>query len=48
MVYKEAADLERLRFEVREPRLEFAEWVDAGMPGVHQIRAKHLQAKLSS
>jgi hypothetical protein len=37
MVYKEAADLERLRFEIREPRLEFQEWVDAGRPDVHTI-----------
>jgi hypothetical protein len=48
MVYKEAADLERLRFEIREPRLEFQEWVDAGQPAVHQIRgARGLQAKLT-
>ena len=37
MVYKEAADLERLRFEIREPRLEFQEWIEAGKPVVHQI-----------
>jgi hypothetical protein len=37
MVYKEAADLERLRFEIREPRLEFQEWIEAGKPTVHQI-----------
>jgi hypothetical protein len=28
----EAADLERLRFEVREPQLTFEEWLDAGSP----------------
>jgi hypothetical protein len=45
MVYKEAADLERLRFEVREPHLEFQEWIDAGEPAVHQIRGlRDLQA----
>ncbi len=37
MVYKEAADLERLRFEIREPCLEFQEWIEAGKPVVHQI-----------
>lgn len=37
MVYKEAADLERMRFEIREPRLEFQEWIEAGEPVVHQI-----------
>jgi hypothetical protein len=46
MVYKEAADLERLRFEIREPRLEFQEWIDAGKPAVHQIRGvRDLQAR---
>jgi hypothetical protein len=48
MVYKEAADLERLRFEIREPRLEFQEWIDAGKPAIHQIRgARATQAKLT-
>ena len=37
MVYKEAADLERMRFEIREPRLEFQEWIEAGEPAVYQI-----------
>ena len=37
MVSAEAADLERLRFEVREPLLPFEEWVVAGTPDVHQI-----------
>ena len=36
-VYKEAADAERVRFEIREPRLEFQEWIDAGKPAVHEI-----------
>lgn len=45
MVYKEAADTERVRFEIREPRLDFQEWVDAGMPDVHEIRGvRDLQA----
>jgi hypothetical protein len=34
----EAADLERLRFELREPALSFEEWIDAGQPAVHTIR----------
>jgi hypothetical protein len=37
LVAAEAADLERLRFEIREPCLEFQEWIDAGEPAVHQI-----------
>jgi hypothetical protein len=44
MVYKEAADLERLRFEIREPRLEFQEWLGASQPAVHQIRGAASQA----
>jgi hypothetical protein len=36
VVYKEAADLERLRFEIREPCLEFQEWIDAGKPGAQR------------
>ena len=37
IVHKEAADLERLRFdEIFEPRLTFEEWVDAGQPAVHR------------
>jgi hypothetical protein len=44
VIFREAADLERLRFEVREPRLEFQEWIDAGKPAVHQIgRIRNLQ-----
>ncbi len=38
VVSAEAADLERLRFEVREPLLQFEEWVDGGQPAVHKTR----------
>ena len=42
------ANEQALRFEIREPRLEFQEWLDAGQPAVHQIRgARGLQAKLT-
>jgi hypothetical protein len=45
LIYKEAADAERVRFEIREPRLDFQEWLDAGKPAVHQIRGiRELQA----
>jgi hypothetical protein len=46
MVYKEAADVERLRFEIREPRMDFQEWLDTGKPAVHQISGiRDLQAR---
>lgn len=32
LVYKDAADAERVRFEFREPRLDFQEWLDAASP----------------
>ena len=47
-VYKEAADLERLRFEIREPCLEFQAWIDAGKPAVHQLGGvRDMHAKLA-
>jgi hypothetical protein len=42
VIAKEAADVERLRFEIREPRLEFEDWIDAGEPEVHEIRSANL------
>ena len=48
LVYKEAADLERLRFEIREPGLEFQEWIDAGQPAVHQTRVAKGSSDLRS
>jgi hypothetical protein len=48
MVGMEAADTERLRFEVREPLLTFEEWLDAGQPEIHEIRsARNLKAKIT-
>jgi hypothetical protein len=45
VVAMEAADLERLRFEIREPRLAWEDWLDAGKPDVHRIKgAEHLPA----
>ena len=35
---KEASDVERVRFEVYEPRLSFDEWIAAGRPEVHTTR----------
>jgi hypothetical protein len=47
VVAMEAADPERLRFEIREPTLSFEEWLDAGQPEIHEIRsAPTLKAKL--
>ena len=37
-VSMEAADLQRLRFEVAEPQREFQPWIDLGQPAVHTIR----------
>jgi hypothetical protein len=39
MVGKEAADTERLRFEVREPLLTFEEWSAEGEPAFHEIHS---------
>jgi len=36
LVRREAADRERLRFDIVEPALEFQAWVEAGQPDVHR------------
>ena len=49
MVSKEAAHLERLRFdEIFERRLTFEEWMEAGQPAVHRTgdAPRGLRAKL--
>ena len=46
---KEAADIERLRFEIFEPALRFEEWLEAGRPAVHRTgdAPRGLMAKLT-